>query len=83
MAISKTVETFVDVDVDIDLNDFDHDEIIEHLAKQGFTVVDSDIHQADEDRIYSLYRDWISLDGACFEKQLKIFFEDYTGKLVA
>ena len=62
----------------------DTDTLIETLEEEGYIVKHSsdDSDDLHEDVIYSLYRDWISLDGKEFEKRLKQFFEDYTGKLV-
>ena len=70
----------VDTAVDIDLEEFSTDELLVEVYYRG---IETTKDETGYDAIYTLYRDWISLDGNRFEERLNRFFEDYTGKLVA
>ena len=70
----------VDTAVDIDLEEFSTDELLVEVYYRG---IETTKDETAYDAIYTLYRDWISLDGNRFEERLNRFFEDYTGKLVA
>lgn len=76
----------VDAEVDINLEDFSTDELLDEVYSRGIKTIEDDdalsVSETAHDAIYTLYRDWISLDGKRFEERLKRFFEDYTGKLV-
>lgn len=71
--------------VEVDLEEFDTDELIEEIESRGLRVYDPDDCDGPEpikNAIYDLYRDWVSLDGKCFEIKLKEFFRDQTNELI-
>ena len=64
------------VDVDVELDDFDEEDIIEHLERLGYQVEDIKSDNSDRVRIQKLYSDWLTLSPERFETELKKFFGD-------
>lgn len=50
-----TVSQYVDVEVDVDLNDFDTDDLIEHLQGLGFTDIPGDLNDQRQAMLRALW----------------------------
>ena len=61
---------YVETEVNIDLDDFEVEDIIDHLEKKGFVVK----HEDEKDDVEQLYSTWLTCSPETFEKALKEFF---------
>jgi hypothetical protein len=63
---------YVETEVDVELDDFDEDDIIEHLEKLGYKVS----HEDEKSDVNMLYSTWLTCSAETFEKALKEFFSE-------
>lgn len=61
---------YVETEVNIDLDDFDIEDIIDHLEQKGFIVSE----KSERTEVGQLYSTWLTCSPETFEKALKEFF---------
>lgn len=71
-----SVSQYVDIDVDVSLDDFDDDEIIEHLQKRGFKDIPYDLSDQRQAMLMAL---WDNNDTKAIEL-LKTYLCDCLGR---
>jgi len=61
---------YVETEVNINLDDFDVEDIIDHLEEKGFIVTE----KTENSNVSHLYSTWLTCSPEHFEKALKEFF---------